>query len=136
MTTRPADPTPDTDVQPAEYQRLLGYPPEHELTDRARQLCDGARRWYGRHGRPWVRTTMVGTIGLNDGAVTIGGERFGSARLFETLEAAGAHAAHLVAVSAGPEVEAEARRLAGLQMEFVAGVSHVSLLRRRPKESF
>ncbi len=48
------DTCPDVNVQPAEYKRLLGYPRDWVVRDRARELVDWARDWYARHGQPWV----------------------------------------------------------------------------------
>jgi hypothetical protein len=105
------DTLPDVNVQPAEYKRLLGYPPDHVLDGRARELIDLARTWYIRNGRPWVYARHVNNIGLQNGSVLIDGASFTSSRLQTTLQQAEAHAAILVAVSAGPELEQEAQRL-------------------------
>ncbi len=102
-------PLPEIDVQPSEYVRLLGYPPQWELRDRALELADWARAWYRDHGAPSVRLRAVETLGLHEDAVSIEGQRFTSPRLLKTLRDAGAHAAILAAVSAGPEIEAEAQ---------------------------
>ena len=48
------DTAPEIDVEPAEYARLLGYPPGRMPEDRAAELADWAREWYAIHGRPWV----------------------------------------------------------------------------------
>ena len=40
------DTLPDINVQPAEYKRLLGYPRDHVLTGRERELAEQARGWY------------------------------------------------------------------------------------------
>lgn len=104
------DTSPNVDVQPAEYNRLLGYPRGSVPSERATELAAWARDWYGRRGRPWVyaRTAEVQRIG--DEAVVIDGVALNSRRLRNTLHEAGAHAAILVAVSAGPEIELEAQR--------------------------
>ncbi len=90
------------DVQPAEYFRLLGYPRDHMPKGRACELAEAARQWYALHGRPWVHTAEVSRAALAE---------FSSRRLRKTFEEAEAHAAVLVAVSAGPEAEEEARKL-------------------------
>jgi hypothetical protein len=100
---------PDTNVQAAEYQRLLGYPRDHALDDRALELSEMARAWYGRHGRPWMYARQVDRVALANGGLRIGGVVFASRHLRETFAAAGANSAILVAVSAGPEIEAEAQ---------------------------
>jgi hypothetical protein len=106
------DTLPDVNVQPAEYKRLLGYPRDRVLTDRARELADMARAWYTKHGRPWVYAREVEHLDVNGGDLFVLDDvPFSSKRLHKTLRDAEAHGAVLVAVSAGPEVEAEAQRL-------------------------
>src|SRR5215813_5346954 len=100
------DTLPDVNVQPAEYKRLLGYPADHTLDGRARELIDWARAWYAKHGRPWVYARYADQVHIQNGAVSIDGASFVSSRLQTTLHEAQAHAAILVAVSAGPELEA------------------------------
>ena len=48
------DTSPNVDVQPAEYHRLLGYPRGGVPSERAIELAAWARNWYAQHGRPWV----------------------------------------------------------------------------------
>nr|MBA3297496.1 hypothetical protein [Acidobacteriota bacterium] len=103
------DTAPDVHVQPAEYTRLLGYPAGWILGDRARELADSARNWYARHGHPWVYARQAGVLRTGDDTIVIDGVTFSSTRLRNTLHAAGAHSAFLVAVSAGPELEQEAQ---------------------------
>ena len=107
------DTLPDVNVQPAEYKRLLGYPRDRVLErPRARAgrrgRAPGTRSTAGRgstRGRPTIST-------IDDGSIGIDGVPFASTRLRQTLAAGrGATASILVAVSAGPEVEAEAQRL-------------------------
>jgi len=103
------DTLPDVNVQPAEYKRLLGYPREWVLRDRARKLADWTRAWYARHGHPWVYARQADTLDTGNGAILIDDVAFRSARLLKTLNAAGAHSVILVAASAGPEIEQEAQ---------------------------
>jgi hypothetical protein len=105
------DTFPDISVQPAEYKRLLGYPPDRVVEGRARELSDWARNWYSQHGRPWVYARHCDHIQTQNGCIEIGGAFFHSARLQSTLRQAQAHAAILVAVSAGQELEQEAQKL-------------------------
>ena len=72
---------------------------------------DWARDWYAQHGQPWVYAREVDTLEIADGVVTLNGVSFGSTRLSKTLRSAGADGAVVVAVGAGPELEAEARKL-------------------------
>ncbi|SPF51943.1 conserved hypothetical protein [Candidatus Sulfopaludibacter sp. SbA4] len=89
-------------VEPAEYQRLLGYPRNAVLSERAGELAEWAREWYQRHGSPWVYERHADPSELLP---------FTSARLDRTLQQAEASGVVLVAVSAGPQLEAEAQRL-------------------------
>jgi hypothetical protein len=105
------DTCPDVNVQPAEYKRLLGYPRDWVVRDRARELVDWAREWYTKHGHPWICAHEANTLEICDGTVTIDGVPFTSPRLLKTLGDAGAHGVVLVAAGAGPELEQEAFRL-------------------------
>jgi hypothetical protein len=106
------DTSPDTAVQPAEYGRLLGYPPRRELDERAQALADQARAWFAAHGRPWVHAWETARVDLLDGdALSIEGVRFTSPRLRGALAEANAGSVVLAAFSAGPELECEAQRL-------------------------
>uniref|UniRef100_Q024B5 Uncharacterized protein n=1 Tax=Solibacter usitatus (strain Ellin6076) TaxID=234267 RepID=Q024B5_SOLUE len=102
---------PEVTVQESEYLRLLGYPRDHELEGRARELAQGARAWYARHGKPWIYAREAGSLELDGASIHIDGAGFSSPRLGETLRAAAAHSAVLVAVSAGPELERESQKL-------------------------
>src|SRR5688500_11990499 len=105
------DTLPDINVQPAEYKRLLGYPRERVLEGRARELAEQARAWYAKHGRPWVYARQAKSLQIINGSISIEGVTFTSKRLQKTLHEAEAGSAILVAVSAGPEVEAESQKL-------------------------
>jgi hypothetical protein len=102
---------PQVDVQADQYHRLLGYPRDHVIAGRAEELAAAARAWYACHGRPWIYAREAQTLATECGAIFIDGEPFTSTRLAATLREAGAHAAVLVAVSAGPELEEESQRL-------------------------
>ena len=95
------DTNPDVNVAAAEYSRLLGYPRGHVLAGRAAELAEEKRAWYAAHGRPW---TYARHVELDEA-------QFSSPRLGQMLQQAQAHAAVLVAVSAGPELEDRARQL-------------------------
>ncbi|HZZ44404.1 MAG TPA: hypothetical protein VFE58_15825 [Tepidisphaeraceae bacterium] len=105
------DTFPNVDVQRTEYKRLLGYPRERVLDGRARELADLARAWYAQHGRPWVYARQVEKLDITNGSILIDSVPFSSPRLLKTLKDANADSAILVAVSAGPEIEAEAQKL-------------------------
>ena len=102
---------PQVDVDPAEYRRLLGYPRDHEIGERAQELIDGARDWYHRHGRPWFYAQQIDQVGVHDSRICLDGASFTSQRLASILRQAEAHSAFVVAVSAGLEAEEEARQL-------------------------
>jgi hypothetical protein len=105
------DDGPALEVQESEYTRLLGFPRGHVLADRSRELADGARRWYGESGRPWLYGRQTAGLAAADGFVTLEGTRFRSPGLHDRLSQGRAESAVLVAVSAGPQCEAEAGRL-------------------------
>ncbi|HEX5241700.1 MAG TPA: hypothetical protein VFW23_00455 [Tepidisphaeraceae bacterium] len=105
------DSSPSLDVQPAEYNRLLGFPRNHILEGRAKELADAARDWYVKHGKPWTYSRHVSEIQIASDLIRIEDEAFTSSRLRNTLLQAEANGAVLVAASAGPEVEEEAQRL-------------------------
>ena len=105
------DTFPDINVQPGEYKRLLGYPREKVLDGRALELAQWARAWYADRGRPWVYLRQAQNLQMNNGSVLLDGAPFHSQNLQKTLQQAQAHSAILVAVSAGPEAEAQAQEL-------------------------
>ena len=105
------DLSPDVNVHLDEYQRLLGYPKGYVMEGRAAELAASSRAWYAEHGRPWIYARQAVRLDYGPGKVCIDGIAFHSTRLAETLEQAEATSAILVAVSAGPELEAEADRL-------------------------
>jgi len=100
------------ELAPEELNRLLGLPRarplEGELADRAAT----ASAWYSTHGRPRIaaRRAEVGAIETERVRLEGGGTLSGRA-LAERLAAGRAHAALAVAITAGPEVDAETDRL-------------------------
>lgn len=115
------DTMPSVSVDPAEYNRLLGYPRGHVLDGRALELAEWTRAWYAEHGRPWVYAREAEAVRVEPGVVRVEDATFRSPRLERTLRDAGAHGAMLVAVSAGPEIERRA---------------HEAWLAERPDEYF
>jgi hypothetical protein len=109
--TELVDTSPRVDVDPAEYRRLLGYPRDHEITDRAKELIAATQEWYRRHGRPWLYLRPADRLEVKNEAICIDGIVFTSRRLSAVLSQAEAHGAFLVAVSAGPEAEEQAHQL-------------------------
>ncbi len=90
---------------------MLGYPRDWVVRDRARELVDWARDWYALHGQPWVYAREADAMETTDTGLTLNGVSFGSPRLAKTLRGADAHGAIVVAVGAGPELEAQAQKL-------------------------
>ncbi len=105
------DTLPDINIDNAEYARLLGYPRGHLLAGRGRELSEWARAWYGQNGRPSIYARLAESMEITESSVSIEGESFSGPWLKKSLHQAGAHGAFLVAVTAGPELEAEAQRL-------------------------
>jgi hypothetical protein len=105
------DTAPAVDVLPAEYDRLLGYPPGAPRSERSLELAAWARAWYAKHGRPWVYARCTDALSWTADAFSIEDVAFHSPRLRRTLQDADAHGAFLVAVSAGPELEDHTCRL-------------------------
>jgi hypothetical protein len=104
------DARPGVNVAEAEYWRLLGYPPNHEPSERARELATWARQWYADNGRPWVYLREAELEVAADG-LRLDGTRFESRQLHEHLRESAAQRAMLVAVSAGRACEEHARQL-------------------------
>jgi hypothetical protein len=101
---------PEYAVREPEYLRLLGYPPDHQPGDRARELMAWAHDWYSRHGRPWVYLREAAL--RNEGtALELDRVEFSSIRLREHFRRHEVSGAMLVAVSAGAECETHAHEL-------------------------
>jgi len=100
----------ELDVREEEYVRLLGYPRGWQLEGRALELANWARDWYAPNGRPWFYARQAESFEISGDSISIDGAQFASKRMQTTLQQAGAHSVILVAVSAGPEAEAEAHR--------------------------
>jgi hypothetical protein len=105
------DGAPRVDVQESEFKRLLGYPPDHEIGARVKDLIDSTGRWYAENGRPWVYARRAETVELSSGGVRIEGVDFFSHRLQSQLNDARSNEVMLVAASAGKNCEERARQL-------------------------
>jgi hypothetical protein len=105
------DTNPDTNVQPAEFKRLLGYPPDRVVEGRALELMNWARSWFARNGRPWVYSRTAERLEIGAGSVRIDGVQFSSNRLQSALVDANADRVVLVAASAGHQLEQAAQEL-------------------------
>ena len=102
---------PRVELLEAEYLRLLGYPKNHPLQGRARELANDAQAWFAKNGRPWICAREIPSLELKHGNSCIGGVEFSSKKLREILFEARAHSTLLVAVSAGKECEQHAGEL-------------------------
>ena len=81
-----ADTAPVVDIQPAEYNRLLGYPPGWTFEGRAQELADMAACWFVKNGRPWVYARQAESLQAVNGSIQIDGVSFHSPRLQSTLQ--------------------------------------------------
>ncbi len=79
---------PDVNVQESEYQRLLGFPKNHLLNGRPRELADAARQWYAENGRPWFYARQMHALELADGKLRVDGTEFSSRQLHDQFAAA------------------------------------------------
>lgn len=105
------DTQPDISVQESEYKRLLGYPPNHVLEGRPRELADLAMQWYAEHGKPWIYARQTEGLQLANERLNVNGTGFSSKQLHDQFNAAQAHSAVFVVVSAGKQCEKKAREL-------------------------
>ena len=105
------DSHPEFVVLDSEYRRLLGFPRDYEMAGHVRDLAEGARRWYAEHGDPWWYARHEGEVAVGDHGVTIRGTVFAANTLGVSMREAKADSTVLIAVSAGNDCEAEARRL-------------------------
>ena len=105
------------DIQPAinvldsEYVRLLGYPASHQLDKRAQELMQISRDWYAQNGQPWIYARPSERFELLENAFKIDGIEFHSKYLLNQFKKSMTDRVMLVAVSAGPQCEEQARRL-------------------------
>jgi len=67
-----------------------GYRRDAALSERARELSDGAREWYRRHGGPWLHVGGVKSLNLPDSSVDFDGVAFYGNRRRAAMLRAGA----------------------------------------------
>lgn len=91
-------------VDEAAYKRFLRLPLRRALDGPLAENATWAREWFAAHARPWICAGEVRVEIAADG-LQLAGRRLGDAALAARF--AGATAAAIVAVSAGPELEAE-----------------------------
>ena len=102
---------PDINVRESEYKRLLGYPSDYELEDRARELADWAREWYNENGKPWIYAIQIDKLSTSNENLIIGDIELSSKRLRNQFAEAETDSAMLTVVSAGKECEEKAHQL-------------------------
>ena len=102
---------PRVDVQESEYKRLLGYPPDHEIGSRVRDLIDSTMNWYQENGSPWVYSRRTEKVELLPSGIRIEEVNLYSPRLQSQLNDARSIEVMLVAGSAGKACEERARQL-------------------------
>ena len=105
------DLNPDVNVKEDEYKRLLGYPIDYEITERARDLADWAREWYNKNGHPWVFAIRIDGLDTKNETLSIKGIELTSNRLRQQFTEAEVQSTIMLAVSAGKECEEKAHRL-------------------------
>src|SRR3954470_16940364 len=101
---------PDTNINEAEYKRLLGFPADYVLDGRVRELAEWARTWFSENGHPWFYARQTGFALANE-QLHVNGTALNSKRLHDQLLDAEANEAMLVIVSAGRECEQKAQQL-------------------------
>lgn len=100
------------EIADAEYARLLGLPRREPLAERWAERAFLARQWYARYGRPFSSARQLEIAGLDADGVTLqDGTVLRSAALGSRLRDGHSPRLAIVAVSAGPEVDAETDRL-------------------------
>jgi len=102
---------PDVNVSEAEYKRLLGYPSDYELEDKARELADWARIWYNENGKPWIYAVQIDKLNASNENLIISDIELSSKRLRNQFAEAETDSAMLTIVSAGKECEEKAHQL-------------------------
>jgi hypothetical protein len=105
------DTHPVVSVQESEFIRLLGYPRDHALEGRPRELAQWAMTWYRENGRPWIYGRRVSDLRIDNGRLSMDGMDFLPGRLVDQLADAQADGAFVLAVSAGKECEEAARQV-------------------------
>jgi hypothetical protein len=100
------------EIVPEELNRLLGMPRARPLEGELLARAAGAKEWYATHGRPRIVARRATIAALEPTRVVLGdGRALDGRALAERLAGGRAHAALAVAVTAGPEIDAETDRL-------------------------
>jgi len=102
-----------SEVSSEDYLRLLGLPRARPLAADLEERAVAARAWFVLHAHPAIAVRRLEIEPpAGDTVTTESGATFASLTLAGHLREGGAHALLALAVSAGPEVDAEAARLA------------------------
>ncbi len=110
--TKNEEPALALEVPDSEYCRLLGLPRRQPLTEILAERAKSARQWYAHHGRPFSVAKQFGVAGVKSDVVTLAdGTVLRSAALGSRLRHGHSPSLAVIAVSAGPEVDAETDRL-------------------------
>lgn len=100
------------EVAPEELNRLLGLPRARALDGELAERAAAASAWYSTHGSPRIVARRATVRAIEPETVRLeGGGTLSGRALGERLAAGRAHAALAVAITAGPEVDAETDRL-------------------------
>jgi len=94
------------EIEPAEFNRLLGMPRGRDLDGLLAERAAWARVWYARHGSPYLTARRHEIVELTIDTVRLGGGLSFVSRAFaDHLRRWEAHAMVGMAVSAGAEVD-------------------------------
>lgn len=98
-------------VSDREYARLLEWPRSRPFEGVIAERARSAREWYAAHGRPWIGARRLSLAEVEAERVVLdNGAHFHGRAFAAKLTASGAHAVAAVALTAGAEIETEARR--------------------------
>jgi len=99
-------------IDDSDFARLLGMPRGRPLEGAIAERAAGARSWYASQGRPRILSRRAEVEAIErDGVRLQNGRRLDGGAIAQRLHGGRAHAALAVAVTAGPEVDAETERL-------------------------
>lgn len=98
-------------VEEGEYHRLLGWPVDRPLDGALAAHAAEARAWYAASGQPWAATRRIEVRGVDAERVHLAtGGSFEGAAFARRLADAESHAVVAAALTAGTDIEREARR--------------------------
>ena len=97
-------------VQDDEFKRLLGLPPDYELTENMVNLSQWARDWYAKNGQPWIYSHEVENFEINEDHLIIDSYPLYTKEFRKRLVSGRAHSVILVAVAGALAFFADFRR--------------------------